>query len=89
MSFEEMGPRAEQVVVDRTFPGDTRIDEFNKTYHVNLDSHGVETLEELVTKLLGHTPALGEVVRIEQFELTIEEASLLGGAKAIAIRTIY
>jgi putative hemolysin len=89
MSFEEMGPRADHVVVDRTFPGDTRIDEFNKTYHVNLDSHGVETLEELVTKLLGHTPALGEVVRIEQFELTIEEASLLGGAKAIAIRTIY
>ena len=89
MSFEEMVPRAHHVVVDRTFPGDTQIEEFNKTYHVHLDAHGVETLEELVTKLLGHTPALGEVVRIDQFELTVEEASLLGGAKSIAIRTIY
>lgn len=89
MSFEEMVPRAHHVVVDRTFPGDTKIDEFNKTYHVHLDSHGVETLEELVTKLLGHTPALGETVRIDQFELSVEEATLLGGAKAIAVRTIY
>jgi Mg2+/Co2+ transporter CorC len=84
-----MLPKSQHIIVDRTFPGDTRIDEFNKTYHVNLDAHGVETLEELVTKLLGHVPVLGESVRIDQFELTVEEASLLGGAKAIAIRTIY
>jgi CBS domain containing-hemolysin-like protein len=89
MSFEEMVPRARHVVVDRTFPGDTKIDEFNKTYHVHLDSQGVETLEELVTKLLGHSPALGETVRIDQFELTVEEATLLGGAKSIGVRTIY
>jgi putative hemolysin len=89
MSFEDVLPRANRIVVDRTFPGDTKIDEFNKTYHVYLDSRGVETLEELVAKLLGHTPALGETVRIDQFELTVEEASLLGGAKSIAIRTIY
>ncbi len=89
MSFEEMVPRAHHIVVDRTFPGDTKIDEFNKTYHVHLDSHGVETLEELVAKLLGHMPTLGETVRIDQFELTVEEASLLGGAKSIAIHTIY
>jgi CBS domain containing-hemolysin-like protein len=88
MSFEEMVPRAHHVVVERTFPGDTKIDEFNKTYHVHLDPHGVETLEELVTKLLGHAPAVGETVRIDQFELTIEEASLLG-AMSIAVRTIY
>ena len=51
MSFEEMTPRAHHVVVDRTFPG-IRIEEFNKTYHVNLDAQGVETLEELMTKIL-------------------------------------
>jgi CBS domain containing-hemolysin-like protein len=89
MSFEDVLPRANRIAVDRTFPGDTKIDEFNKTYHVFLSSHGVETLEELVAKLLGHTPTLGETVRIDQFELTVEEASLLGGAKSIAIRTIY
>jgi hypothetical protein len=40
-------------------------------------------------KLLSHSPALGETVRIDQFELTVEEAILLGGAKSIAVRTIY
>jgi CBS domain containing-hemolysin-like protein len=88
MSFEDMVPRAHHIVVDRTFPGDTQIDEFNKTYHVHLDSQGVETLGDLVAKILGHAPAVGESVRIDQFELTVEEASLLG-AKSIAIRTIY
>lgn len=89
MSFEEMVPRSHHVVVDRTFPGDTKIAAFNKTYKVNLDDHGAETLEELATHLLGHTPAVGESVRIDQFELTIEESSFLGGAKSIAVRTIY
>jgi putative hemolysin len=89
MSFEEMVPRSHHVIVDRTFPGDTQIDEFNKTYKVHLDAHGVETLEELVSQLLGHAPTIGESVRIDQFELTVEEASLLGGAKSIAVRTIY
>jgi CBS domain containing-hemolysin-like protein len=89
MSYEDMVPRVHHVVVDRTFPGDTQIEEFNKTYKVHLDSQGVETLEELVTHLLGHAPSIGESVRIDQFELTVEEASLLGGAKSIAVRTIY
>lgn len=89
MSFEEMSPRAHHVVVDRTFSGDTLIEEFNSTFKVHLDSHGAETLEELVEQLLGHTPALGETVRIDQFELTVEEASILGGAKMIGVRTIY
>ncbi len=89
MSFEEMVPRSHHVIVDRTFPGDTQIAIFNQTFKVHLDSQGVETLEELVTHLLGHAPSIGESVRIDQFELTVEEASLLGGAKLIAIRTVY
>jgi magnesium and cobalt exporter, CNNM family len=88
MQFEDSLPRA-AIVVDRSFPGETRIEEFNKTYHVHLDSQGVETLVELMTKILGHAPTLGETARIDQFELTVDEASLLGGAKSIAIRTIY
>jgi hypothetical protein len=32
---------------------------------------------------------LGEPVRIDQFVFSKEEATLLGGAKAIAVRTIY
>jgi putative hemolysin len=75
------------VVVDRTFPGDTKIADFNARYRVHLDGQGAETLSELVVQLLGHPPAVGESVKVDQFELTVEEASLLG-AKTISIRTL-
>ncbi len=81
-------PGVHPVFVDRTFPGDMRIEDFNKQFHVHLEAHGAETLEELVSQMLGHPPGKGESVRIDQFELTVEEASLLG-AKMIAIRSIY
>lgn len=88
MSFEEMVPRSHHVVLDRTFPGDQKITEFNQVFKVHLDAHGRETIEELMAHLLGHIPTVGESIRVDQFELTVEEASLLG-PKSIAIRTIY
>jgi putative hemolysin len=88
MSFEEMVPRSHHVVLDRTFPGDQKIAEFNQTYHVHLDPQGHTTFEELMTHTLGHVPTVGESVRIDQFELTVEESTLLG-PKSIAVRTIY
>ncbi len=88
MSFEEMVPRSHHVVLDRTFPGDQKIANFNQIYKVSLDAHGKETFVELMTHLLGHLPAAGESVRIDQFELTVEESTLLG-PKTIAVRTIY
>lgn len=88
MSYEEMVPRAYHVVVDRTFPSDMRLDEFNKQFNVYLSYQDAETLEELMTKALGHSPSKGESVRIDQFELTVEEASLLG-ARMIQVRTVF
>jgi CBS domain containing-hemolysin-like protein len=88
MSFEDMVPRSHHVVLDRTFSGSQRIAEFNQTYKVHLESHGMETFEELMVHLLGHVPAIGESVRVDQFELTVEEATLLG-TKTIAVHTIY
>lgn len=87
-SFDEIMPRMHHVVLDRTFDGDMRIADFNAQFHVHLPDEGAETLNELVTAKLGHPPAKGESVRLDQFELTVEEASLLG-AKEISIRTIY
>ncbi len=87
-SMDEMVPRMYHVVVDRTFEGEMKISDFNAQFNVNLPSEGVETLEELVKLKLGHPPVQGESIRIDQFELTVEEASLLG-AKMISIRTIY
>ncbi len=87
-AFEEMVPRAYHIVVDRTFPSETRLDEFNKQFAVHLAYQDAETLEELMEKALGHTPSKGESVRIDQFELTVEEASLLG-ARMILVRTVF
>jgi len=88
MSFEEIIPRAYHVIVDRTFPSDTLLDEFNQQFNVNLSYQGAETLEEIMTLALGHPPAKGESVRIDQFELSVEEASLLG-PKLILVRTVF
>ncbi|MBS0604024.1 MAG: HlyC/CorC family transporter [Verrucomicrobia bacterium] len=88
MSYEEMVPRAYHIVVDRTFPSDMRLDEFNKQFNVHLSYQDAETLEDLMSQALGHPPSKGESVRIDQFELTVEEASLLG-AKMILVRTVF
>lgn len=87
MQFEELGAIEQRVIIDRTFSGDTKISDFNAAYRAHIDPQGVETLAELVTLILGHPPAIGESIKIDNFELTVEEASILG-AKSIAIRTI-
>ncbi len=87
-SLEDIMPRSHHIAIDRSFPGDMKIADFNQQFHVHLPSHGCVTLEELVAKTLGHPPAKDESIRIDQFELTVEEASLLA-AKMISIRTIY
>lgn len=88
MSFDEMVPRAYHVVVDRTFPADMLVSTFNEQFHVHLVDPEELTLEDLMIQRLGHPPSKGESVRIDQFELTVEEASLLG-AKMIHIRTVF
>lgn len=77
-----------RMVMDRTFPGETKIAEFNANYHAHLEVEGARTLADLVTQVLGHPPAVGDVVRIGRFKLTVEEAALRG-AKTIAVRTIF
>lgn len=87
-SIADIAPRTHHVVVDRTFPGDMLIADFNRQFHVHLSGGEAETLSELMAHILGHAPAKDESVRIDQFELTVEEASLLG-AKVISIRTVF
>ncbi len=88
LPHEEMLPRAYHIVIDRTFESDMSLADFNKQFNVNLSYQDAETLEELMTLALGHPPSKGESVRIDQFELTVEEASILG-AKMIEVRTVF
>jgi len=87
-SFEDMAPRMHHVIVDKTFPGDMHIKDFNRKHHVHLEPGEAKTLEELIEKALGHPPEKGESVHIDQFELTVEDVPLLG-PKKIAIRTVF
>jgi putative hemolysin len=88
MSFGDISPRAHHVVVDRTFPGEMRLEDFNKQFHVHLEFEDAETLAEVMEKALGHPPVKEETVRIDQFELTAEEIALFG-AKSVTVRTIF
>lgn len=87
-SFGEMAPRMHHVIVDRSFSGDMKVSEFNQKFSVHLEAMSEATLEDLMANLLGHTPEPGETARIDQFELSVEEAPLIG-PKTIAVRTVF
>lgn len=70
--------------IDRTFPADLKIRDFNTQFGVILSEQESLTLAELMTSLLGHQPEEGESVFIAPFELTVEDVSLRG-VKTISI----
>lgn len=74
-------------VIERTFPGTMEIRDFNELFNANLVFSEKETLAELLSKHFDHLPEKGESVRVDRFELTVEEASLMG-AKSITVRTV-
>jgi putative hemolysin len=88
MAYEEMVPRAYHIVVDKSLPAEMSLEAFNQQFHVQLRYQDAETLEEVMVKALGHPPLKGESVRIDQFELEVEESSLLG-VKMIQVRTVF
>lgn len=88
LSTGDIAPRAHQVVVDRTFPGDMTLKDFNETFKVHLEYKEAKTLAEVVIQALGHAPAKGDNIRVDQFELTVEEASLLN-VKTVSVRTVF
>lgn len=87
-SFADIAPRSHHVIVDRTFDGDMPVAEFNTLFKVHLSAKADVTLEQLVEMTIGHAPEKGEKVEIDQFELLVEEAPLIG-PKKIAIRTVF
>jgi putative hemolysin len=87
ISFADAAPGFTPVAVDRAFPGDMSLCEFRDQYHVDLRFKEAETLAESMEMALGHVPRAGESVKIDQFELTVEETNLLG-PKTILVRTL-
>lgn len=78
--------KPKKFLIDRTFPGEMLIQDFNKQYGVKIECKGAETLAELVTQEIGHHPEVGESIYIEPFEITVKETSLLE-VKSVNIRS--
>ena len=76
-----------QVMIDRTFPGDTLLSDLKSEYNVDLNFQDATTLEELCEKILGHAPAKGDELRLEDYELKVEEAPLIGSLE-ISIKSV-
>ena len=88
VSTGDTGSKGFHIAVDKTFPGDMEIAEFNKKYGVHLEFKNAKTLAEAIIEALGHAPAKGETVRIDQFELTVDEVTLLH-IKSVQVRTTF
>lgn len=87
---EDIGHRGKQqhplFIIDRTFSGDTTVEEFNKEFGVQISPEEHLTLAELLEHTLGHQPEVGESVYIPPFELEVKEATLME-IKKITITT--
>lgn len=73
--------------IERTLPGSMSIEEFNRQFNATLNYPDLETLSDLINKVLKHHPSKGESIHIDEFEFTVIEPSLLG-AKTIRVKTI-
>lgn len=86
VSFGEYLPGKEKVFVDRSFPGTTLVSEVNRWFAIDIPCGEGTTLEELMEEHLGSRPDRGDVIRIDSYELSVEETSLIAG-RMILIRS--
>lgn len=68
--------KQKQLFIERTFPGDMKISEFNTQFGVVLSDQGNLTFSELMIKTLGHYPEVGESIFLPPFEITVKKATL-------------
>lgn len=85
---EKIAPLSQEQIplIDRTFPGDMKVSDFNKIYHMELPSEEDETFGELMTRLIGHHPEEGESVSLSPVELVAKEVTLLE-VKSVRVTT--
>ena len=76
----------QQVIIDKTFPGDMKVEDFNRQFGVTLSKEKELTLTELMEQELGHPPEKGDSIYFPPFELTVKESPLIG-VKTILITT--
>lgn len=77
--------RKKQMLIEKTFSGDTTVQEFYLQFGVLLDQNPEMTLSELITSRLSR-PEKGDAIYIAPFELEVKETSLLD-IKTISVST--
>jgi len=87
LSLDTVHDLPSQVMIDRSFPGETLLAELKTDYQIELFYEEATTLEELCEKLLGHSPSKGDYLRFGDYQLNVEEAPLIGSL-TISIKSI-
>jgi len=88
LANEEMKEKkkAKLMIIEKTFPGDMTVEEFDKQFGILLDPNPSLTLSNLIMSRLNHRPEKGETVLIGSFEITVKETTLLD-IKSVTIST--
>ena len=77
----------EEIIIEKTLPGDMLLLEFNKKFKSNLQYKDAKTLSDLIILVLDHHPSIGEILHFEKYEFTVVEPTLLGIEK-VKVKTI-
>lgn len=78
--------RKKLMLIDKTFPGNTTIEEFNKQFNVVLGPDPKMTLADLMADELEHKPERGESIYLPPFEFTVKDSSLMD-VRTISVST--
>lgn len=80
------GKKENLLLIERTFPGDMKVFDFNAMFEADLPGREDETLADLVIQNLQHNPEVGDAIYIEPFEIIVKEATLLD-VKSVVVKT--
>lgn len=75
-------------LIEKTFPGNMEIEEFNRQYDAELPLEEADSLGDLLIKHLGHLPEVGESIYLPPYEIEAKEVSF-SEVKSVTIKTRY
>ena len=88
VSFGEYSPEKHRIIIDRSFPGNTRVFDVNHWLGIHLEMESEEeTLEDLIHRRLEGQVGQGATLIENNLKLTVNETSLITG-KTILIQSI-
>ncbi len=79
-------PEIPQLYIERTLPASMSVADFNKQFQASLEHNPFDTLNDLLLRQLEHSPAKGEIIRIDEFSFTVVEITLRG-IKTVSVHT--